>query len=73
MAFSQRWLTLLAEEVAAAQAAGAVDRTADPSQVAFELNAYMVLGNMQYVASSDHTALDRVRRAVDTRLSALAV
>jgi AcrR family transcriptional regulator len=71
MAFSQRWLTLLAQQVAAAQAAGALD-TADPSQVAFEINAYMVLGNMQFVASADPAALDRVRRAVDTRLIALA-
>src|SRR3954468_24145296 len=71
MAFSQRWITLLAQQVAAAQAAGALD-TADPSQVAFEINAYMVLGNMQFVASADPAALDRVRRAVDTRLIALA-
>jgi hypothetical protein len=73
MAFSQRWLTLLAEQVAAAQAAGELDPTADPPQIAFELNAYMVLGNMQFVASSDRAALDRVRRAADARLSALAV
>src|SRR4051794_29657473 len=42
MAFSERWLTLLAQQVAAAQADGALDRGADPAQIAFELNAYMV-------------------------------
>ncbi|MEA2134886.1 MAG: hypothetical protein QOC68_2795, partial [Solirubrobacteraceae bacterium] len=73
MAFSQRWLTLLAEQVAAAQAAGELDPVADPPQIAFELNAYMVLGNLQFVAASDAAALDRVRRAVNARLSALAV
>jgi AcrR family transcriptional regulator len=73
MAFSQRWLALLAEQVAAAQAAGELDPGADPPQIAFELNAYMVLGNMQFVAASDPAALDRVRRATDARLSALAV
>jgi len=73
MAFSQRWLALLAEEVAAGQAAGELDPGADPPQIAFELNSFMVLGNMQFVASSDPAALDRVRRAVDTRLAALAV
>jgi AcrR family transcriptional regulator len=72
MAFSQRWLTLLAGQVAAAQGAGELDPGADPAQIAFELNAYMVLGNMQFVATSDSAALDRVRRAVDTRLGALA-
>src|SRR3954468_7255921 len=72
MAFSQRWLTLLAQQVAAAQTAGDLDPTADPSQIAFELNAYMVLGNMQFVASADPAALARVRHAADTRLAALA-
>src|SRR3954453_13098485 len=72
MAFSQRWLTLLAEQVAAAQAAGELDPVADPPQIAFELNAYMVLGNMQFVATSDPAFLERVRRAVDARLGALA-
>ncbi len=51
MAFSQRWLGLLAEEVAAGQTAGELGPGADPPQVAFELNAFMVLGNMQFVAS----------------------
>src|SRR3954467_1171717 len=72
MAFSQRWLTLLAEQVAPAPTAGELDPVADPPQIAFELNAYMVLGNMQFVAAGDPAALDRVRRAVDARLRALA-
>src|SRR5438067_3958925 len=58
MAFSQRWLTLLAEQVRAAQAAGELDPVADPAQIAFELNAYMVLGNMQFVASADPATLN---------------
>ena len=72
MAFSQRWLGLLADEVAAAQTAGELDPGADPQQIAFELNAYMVLGNMQFVATADPSALNRVRRAVENRLAALA-
>ena len=73
LAFSQRWLTLLAEQVAAAQAAGELDPAADPPQIAFELNAYMVLGNMQFVATSDPAALDRVRQAVESLLARLTV
>src|SRR3954449_3030469 len=46
MAFSQHWLELLAAEVAAAQAAGELDCATDPAQIAFELNAFMVAGNM---------------------------
>src|SRR5207237_7806408 len=40
MAFSQRWLALLAEEVAAGQAAGELDPAGDPPQIAFELNSF---------------------------------
>jgi hypothetical protein len=72
MAFSQRWLELLAEEVAAGQAAGDLDPAPAPSQIAFELNAFMVLGNMQFVAGGQPAVLDSVRSAVDTRPAALA-
>ena len=72
VAYSQRWLALLADEVAAAQAAGELDPGADPPQIAFELHAFMVLGNMQFVASASPAALDAVRRAIDTRLAGLA-
>jgi AcrR family transcriptional regulator len=68
IAFTQRWLGLLAAEVAAAQAAGELDSAADPAQIVFELNAFMVVGDIQFVASGDKAALDRVRRAVDARL-----
>jgi AcrR family transcriptional regulator len=71
MAFSQRWLGLLAGEVEAAQATGELDPGADPPQIAFELNAFMVLGNIQFVAAADPAALDRVRSAVDARLATL--
>ena len=71
-AFTRRWLELLAAEVVAGQAAGDLDPGADPAQIAFELNAFMVAGNIQFVASADLSALDRVRSAVDARLAALA-
>jgi AcrR family transcriptional regulator len=72
LAFTGQWMTLLAEQVAAAQATGELDPADDPSQIAFELNAYMVLGNIQFVATGEAAHLERVRRAVDTRLGALA-
>jgi AcrR family transcriptional regulator len=68
LAFSQRWLRLLAEQVAAAQEAGELGAAEDPGQLAFELNAYMVLGNLQFVAAADAGALERVRVAVRSRL-----
>jgi AcrR family transcriptional regulator len=72
MAFSRQWMTLLAEQIAAGQASGELDPSADPSQVAFELNAFMVLGDLQFVANGEPAVLERVRRAVEVRLAALA-
>src|SRR3954447_25096846 len=72
MAFSRRWLALLAEQVADAQARGEIDPEADPAQVAFELNSFMVFGDLQFVATADSTALERVRRAVESRLGELS-
>jgi AcrR family transcriptional regulator len=72
MAFSQQWMTLLAQQIAAGQASGELDPSADPAQVAFELNAFMVLGDLQFVANGEPAVLERVRRAVDLRLAALA-
>jgi AcrR family transcriptional regulator len=71
LAFSRHWLELLATEVAAAQRAGELDRTVDPAQIAFELNAFMAVGNMQFVAGGEPAVLDLVRTAVDSRLRAL--
>jgi len=61
-AFTRRWLELLAAEVVAGQAAGEL-APADPAQVVFELNAFMVAGNIQFVASGDPAALESVRVA----------
>src|SRR3954454_22336978 len=72
MAFSERWLALLADEVAAAQESGDFDPAAYPPQIAFELHPFMVIGNMQFVAGADRAALERTRRAIDGRLAALA-
>jgi AcrR family transcriptional regulator len=73
MAVNMGWLAQLAAQIAAAQEAGDVGPGADPDQVAFELNSYLFLGNTQYVLSADDAVLERVRRAVATRLDALAV
>ena len=72
LAFSGRWLELLATEVATAQAAGELDGATDAAQIAFELNAFMVAGNVQFVATDERAVLELVRRAVESRLAALA-
>ena len=44
-----------------AQAEGAVDPAEDPAQLAFELNAYLLLANAQFVVSRRERADDRAR------------
>ena len=65
-----RWSGLLQREVAAAQAAGELDISLDPAQIGFELNAYLLLGNAQYIAGGDEIALERAMRAFTSRLEA---
>ena len=67
-----RWSGLLQQEVAAAQAAGELDASLDPAQIGFELNAYLLLGNAQFVAGGDEIALERATRAFTARLEAAA-
>jgi hypothetical protein len=64
------WLGLLLAEVVAAQEAGEIDPSLDAAQLVFELDAYLFLANTQFVASRDAAALQRARRAVESRVAA---
>jgi len=66
------WIDLLRQAVVDAQAEGAIDPAEDADQLAFEINAYLLLGNTQYVASGSPEPLDRARRAVARRLELAA-
>jgi AcrR family transcriptional regulator len=67
------WLGQLQTAVRDAQAEGAIDPADDAEQLAFELNAYLLLANAQFVVSQESTPIDRALRAVDRRLAAAAV
>ena len=43
-----------------------------PTQLAFELNSYLLLANAQFVAGQEQTPIDRARRALEQRLAAAA-
>lgn len=62
------WFGQLETAVAESQAENALDPAADAAQIAFELNAYLLLANANYVATGDPAALDRARRAIDRLL-----
>ena len=64
-----RWRALLEDAVREAQAEGSIAPGEDPEQLAFELNAYLLLGNAQYVARQSSRPIALARRAAATRLA----
>jgi AcrR family transcriptional regulator len=63
------WRSLLEAQVREAQEVGQLSREDDPRQLSFELNAFMMLANVQYVVSDgDAAVLDRARKAIARRL-----
>jgi AcrR family transcriptional regulator len=67
------WLGCLEAAVQDAQAEGSIDRSEDPAQLAFELDAYLLMANAQFVLGPESTPIDRARRAVERRLAAILV
>lgn len=72
LAFVAGWFDTLRGAVADAQAEGALDPGEDAEQLGFELNAYLLLANQQFVASGASAPLERARVAVRRRLAAAA-
>jgi AcrR family transcriptional regulator len=68
MEISHGWMEHLRTLISAAQAAKLIDAGEDPNQLAFELEAYLLLGNTEFVATDDSTHLHRARAAVVHRL-----
>ncbi|WP_217913492.1 TetR/AcrR family transcriptional regulator [Miltoncostaea marina] len=73
LAFVGEWFATVRAAVADAQAEGALDPGDDPDQVAFELVAFLLLANQQFVAGGAPAPLDRARAAVERRLGAAPV
>jgi AcrR family transcriptional regulator len=68
MASAATWFAELEAAVKDAQQERRLDSHESPDQIAFELDAYLLLGNAQFVATADPAALDRARRAIDRAL-----
>ena len=73
VAFLADWLDRLETAVRDAQAEGAIDPAEDPAQIAFEVEAALLLANAQYVVTRTPEPIERARRAVDRRLPAAAI
>jgi AcrR family transcriptional regulator len=66
------WFGQLETAAREAQAEGTVKPEEDPTQIAFELDALVLLANAQYVASGDVSALDRARHGIKRLLDSVA-
>jgi AcrR family transcriptional regulator len=62
------WVGHLVSAVKAAQEEGAIAPAEDAEQLAFELDAYLLLANAAFVISGQSVPLERARRAIDRRL-----
>ena len=65
------WLELLETAVRDARAEGAIDASEDAEQLAFEVDAYLLLANAQFEISGESIPIDRARRALQSRLTAV--
>lgn len=62
------WTDALQGAARDAQDEGLIAREVDAAQLVFELDAFLLLANAQFVASGSEEPLERARRAIDERL-----
>jgi AcrR family transcriptional regulator len=64
------WITLLERLAREAKELGELGPAAEPSQLAFELNALLVAANTSFILQGDAAVFERARAAVRARLQA---
>ncbi len=67
------WLVLLERLAREASELGQLDSSADPAQLAFELQALLVAANTSFILQGDPGAFDRALTAIHARLRASAL
>lgn len=65
----QHWMDQLQQLIGQAQRAGSLHATEDPEQLAFELEAYLLMANNTFILNDDPTALRHARTAITNRLA----
>ena len=71
--FMDEWLGLLEQTIREAQAEGSIDPQVDPPQLAFELEACLILANTLFAMRAGSAPTERARRALDRRLAEAAL
>ena len=64
------WLGRLETAIAEAQAEGEIDPAEDAEQLAFELDAYLLMANAMFVISPEPAPMTRARQALERRIDA---
>ncbi len=67
--FTEEWFGELVQATRDAQAEGAIDPAEDPEQLAFELDAFLLMANARFVVAQEPSPLDLARRSLERRLS----
>lgn len=68
--FVNAWTDVLEAAARDAVSEGALDPSEDPVQLVFEIDAFLLMANAQFVISRDRTMLGRARQAIERRLAA---
>jgi AcrR family transcriptional regulator len=68
--FQRGWNDLFVQLIRGAQAAGELRAEEDPDQLAFELNGFLLMGNMAFLLYGSPQPIERARRAVAEQLAA---
>ena len=72
LALVAEWFAALATAALEAQVEGRIESDEDPAQIAFELDAHLLLANAHFVVSGDPRTLDRARRAIERLLKTIS-
>ncbi|HSD22702.1 MAG TPA: TetR/AcrR family transcriptional regulator [Solirubrobacterales bacterium] len=72
LAFLEDWLGRLEQAVRDAQREGTIAKGEEPAQLAFELEAALLLANTQFSVAQNGEPIERGRRAIDRRLKEAA-
>jgi AcrR family transcriptional regulator len=70
LAFLQDWLGRLESAIREAQSEGTIEKSEDAGQLAFELEAALLLANTQFTVMQSAEPIERGRRSIDRRLEA---
>ena len=70
--FLEQWLGRLEKAAKDGQREGEIAKAEDPAQLAFDLEASLLLANTQFSVTQDHEPIKRGRRAIDRRLKEAA-